>query len=149
MFNKMKPVMDERLIWFAYHKEDPVAMFVNLPDLNQWFKYLNGKFDLFHKLKFLWLQKTKPNKKFLGLVYGIVPEFQGTGIDAFMIVESSYIIQPHTPYLEYEMQWIGEFNPKMVNVAETLGESFRSRTLTTYRYLFDRTKEFKRHPVLL
>jgi hypothetical protein len=26
MFNKMKPVMDERLIWFAYHKEDPVAM---------------------------------------------------------------------------------------------------------------------------
>lgn len=149
MFNKMKPVMDERLIWFAYHKEDPVAMFVNLPDLNQWFKYLNGKFDLFHKLKFLWLQKTKPNKKFLGLVYGIVPEFQGTGVDAFMIVESSYIIQPHTPYLEYEMQWIGEFNPKMVNVAETLGESFRSRTLTTYRYLFDRTKEFKPHPMLL
>jgi len=149
MFNKMKPVMDERLIWFAYHKEDPIAMFVNLPDLNQWFKYLNGKFDLFHKLKFLWLQKTKPNKKFLGLVYGIVPEFQGTGVDAFMIVESSYIIQPHTPYLEYEMQWIGEFNPKMVNVAETLGESFRSRTLTTYRYLFDRTKEFKPHPMLL
>jgi len=149
MFNKMKPVMDERVIWFAYHKEDPIAMFVNLPDLNQWFKYLNGKFDLFHKLKFLWLQKTKPNKKFLGLVYGIVPEFQGTGVDAFMIVESSYIIQPHTPYLEYEMQWIGEFNPKMVNVAETLGETFRSRTLTTYRYLFDRTKEFKRHPMLL
>src|SRR6188508_188337 len=52
MFNKMKTVMDERLIWFAYHKEDPIAMFVNLPDLNQWFKYLNGKFDLFHKLKF-------------------------------------------------------------------------------------------------
>ena len=108
--------------------------------------YTNNSPD---NLKFLWLQKTKPNKKFLGLVYGIVPEFQGTGVDAFMIVESSYIIQPHTPYLEYEMQWIGEFNPKMVNVAETLGESFRSRTLTTYRYLFDRTKEFKPHPMLL
>jgi len=45
------------------------------------------------------------------------------------------------------MQWIGEFNPKMINVAESLG-TYRSRLLTTYRYLFDRTKEFKRHPVL-
>ena len=56
----MKPVMDESaLSWFAYHEEEPIAIFVNLPDLNQWFKYLNGKFDLLHKLKFLWLQKFK------------------------------------------------------------------------------------------
>ena len=46
------------------------------------------------------------------------------------------------------MQWIGEFNPKMINVAETFGDTFRSRKLTTYRYLFDRNKEFKPHPVL-
>ena len=46
------------------------------------------------------------------------------------------------------MQWIGEFNPKMVNVAEALG-TFRNRLLTTYRYLFDQTKEFKRHPILV
>jgi len=51
-------------------------------------------------------------------------------------------------YDDYEMQWIGEFNPKMVNVAEAISSS-RSRILTTYRYLFDRTKEFKPHPVLL
>lgn len=63
MFNKMKPVMDERLIWFAYHAGEPIAIFVNLPDLNQWFKYLHGKFDLLHKLKFLWVKKTKPCKK--------------------------------------------------------------------------------------
>jgi len=123
-------------------------MWVNLPDLNQWFKYLDGKFGLLHKLKFLWVKKTKPNKKFTGLVFGIVPEYQGKGVDAFMIVEGAKIIQPDTPYIEYEMQWIGDFNPKMINVAETLGETFRSRILTTYRYLFDRTKEFKRHPML-
>ena len=52
LFKKMKPVMDEILIWFAYHKEEPIAMFVNMPDLNQWFKHLDGKFDLLHKLKF-------------------------------------------------------------------------------------------------
>jgi len=148
MFRQMKMVMDEKVIWFAYYNEEPVAMWVNLPDLNQWFKYLDGKFGLLHKLKFLWVKKTKPNKKFTGLVFGIVPEYQGKGVDAFMIVEGAKIIQPDTPYIEYEMQWIGDFNPKMINVAETLGETFRSRILTTYRYLFDRTKEFKRHPML-
>jgi hypothetical protein len=50
-------------------------------------------------------------------------------------------------YSNYEMQWIGEFNPKMVNVVEALG-TYKSRILTTYRYLFDRTKEFRPHPVL-
>jgi hypothetical protein len=55
----MKPVMDEKIIWFAYHHEDPIAIFINLPDLNQWFKYLNGKFDLLHKLKFLWIKKNQ------------------------------------------------------------------------------------------
>jgi hypothetical protein len=149
MFNRMKPVMDERIIWFVYHNHNPIAMFVNMPDLNQWFKYLNGKFDLLRKLKFLWIRKVKPNKKFTGLVFGIVPEFQAKGIDAYMIVEAAKVVQHKTPYTEYEMQWIGDFNPKMLNVAESLGETSRSRLLTTYRYLFDRTKEFKRHPVLV
>ena len=149
MFRKMKPVMDEKIIWFAYHNEDPIAVFVNLPDLNQWFKYLNGKFDLLHKLKFLWIKKTKPCKKFTGLVFGVVPEFQGKGIDAFIIVEADKIVKsPEVPYTEYEMQWIGAFNPKMLNVAEGIGDTFRSRILVTYRYLFDRTKEFKPHPIL-
>ena len=140
--------MDERLLWFAYYKEEPIAMFINLPDLNQWFKYLNGKFDLWHKLKFLWVKKTKPCKKFTGIAFGIVPEFQGKGIDAFMVVEAAKVVQPYTPYTDYEMQWIGDFNPKMLNVAHSIGDTFDSRRLVTYRYLFDRTKEFKRHPIL-
>lgn len=149
MFKKMKPVMDEDIIWFAYYKNDPIAIFVNLPDLNQWFKYLNGKFGLLHKLYFLWLKKFKKNKKFTGLVFGIVPEWHGKGVDSFIIGEAAKVIQSDkVSYTEYEMQWIGDFNPKMINIAEGLGEVYRSRNLTTYRYLFDRTREFKRHPIL-
>lgn len=147
MFRKMKPVMDERIVWFAYYKDQPIGIFTNLPDLNQWFRYLNGKFDLVHKLKFLWIKRTKPSTKFTGIVFGIVPEFQGKGIDAFMVGEA-YKTVIHTQYSEYEMQWIGDFNPKMLNVARGLGEVHETRMLTTYRYLFDRTKEFKRHPIL-
>lgn len=149
MFRQMKPVMDEKIIWYVYHHQDPIAIFTNLPDLNQWFKYLNGRFDFWHKLKFLFIKMTKPNRRFVGLVFGIVPEFQGMGIDAYMINEAALTIQPLQRYTEYEMQWIGEFNPKMINVAENFGDTFRSRKLITYRYLFDRTKEFKPHPVLI
>ena len=147
MFRKMKPVMDERIVWFVYHKGKPIAIFINLPDLNQWFKYLDGKFSLFHKLKFLWVKKTKPCKKFTGLVFGVVPEFQGKGIDAYMIMEADKVVL-QTEYDEYEMQWIGDFNPKMLNVAQGLADVYQSRKLTTYRYLFDRALEFKRHPIL-
>jgi hypothetical protein len=144
----MKPIMDEKVCWFAYYKNEPIGIWINLPDLNEWFKYLDGKFDLFHKLKFLWIKKTKRCKKFTGLVFGIVPEFQGKGVDAYMIVEGAKIIQGQHLYDDYEMQWIGEFNPKMINVAESIG-TYRSRLLITYRYFFDRTKEFKRHPILI
>jgi hypothetical protein len=81
------------------------------------------------------------------LVFGIVPEFQGKGVDAYMIMEGAKVIQNGPIYDDYEMQWIGEFNPKMINVVESLG-THRTRRLITYRYLFDRTKEFKQHPVL-
>ena len=74
---KMKPVMDERIIWFVYHQDSPVGIFINLPDMNQWFAELNGKFGLLHKLYFLWLKASKRNKRFTGLVFGIVPEWQG------------------------------------------------------------------------
>jgi len=149
MFKKMKPVIDENIIYFAYHKGTAIAMFINLPDINQYFKHLGGKFGILQKLEFVWRQKFKPTKKFVGLVFGVVPEWQGKGIDSYIIGESSRIIQaPPYRYTDYEMQWIGDFNPKMINVAEHFGDTFRSRNLVTYRYLFDRTKEFHRHPLV-
>ncbi len=149
MFKKMKPVIDERIIYYAYCKEEPIGIFLNLPDLNQYFKHMNGQFGLLQKLYFIFLQKFKPSKKFTGLVFGVVPEWQGKGIDAYLIAECQKIIQvPSKPYTAYEMQWIGDFNPKMINVAENFGDTFRSRNLATYRYLFDRNMDFKRHPML-
>ncbi|RYY52783.1 MAG: hypothetical protein EOO09_20315 [Chitinophagaceae bacterium] len=158
MFETMKPVMDERINWFVYHNDEPVGAWINLPDLNQWFKHLNGDFGLLSKLKFLWVKKTKKADKMVGLVFGIVPEWQGKGLDSYMIVEGARVIQDlsikdgvytlgNPEYQDYEMQWIGAFNPKMVNVAENLG-TYRNRVLTTYRYQFDREAEFKPHPIL-
>lgn len=149
MFKKMKPVMDEKIVYFVYHKGVAISMFICLPDINQYFKHFNGKFGLLQKLGFLWHQRFRKTKKFVGMVFGTVPEWQGKGIDSFIIGECARIVQVDPIlYTDFEMQWIGDFNVKMINVAESFGDTFRSRQLTTYRYIFDRTKEFRRHPIL-
>ena len=150
MFAKMKPIIDEDILWFAYHNMEPIGMFVNIPDLNQYFKHFKGKFGLLQKLEFVYRQRFKRSTKFNGLVFGIVPEQQGKGVDALLIEAARQYIQlgNKSLYTAYEMQWIGDFNPKMVNIASTLGDTFVNRKLCTYRYLFDRKKEFVRHPML-
>ena len=148
LFKKMKPLLDEKIVWFTYYQDKPIAMFLNIPDLNQYFKHFNGQFGLLQKLYFLWLKARGACHHFTGLVFAVVPEFQAKGVDAYMIAETAKVTQPQTNYTHYEMQWIGDFNPKMVNIAKNMGETFISRRLTTYRYLFDRGKEFKRHPML-
>jgi hypothetical protein len=147
MFKSMKPIMDERISWFTYYKDEPIAIWLNIVDLNQWFKHLNGRFDWLGKLKFLWIKKIKKNFKFNGLIFGIIPEFQGKGVDAFMIMEGANFIQRKMHYEDYELQWIGDFNPKMLNIAQSLGTTL-SRRLITYRYNFDRSKPFHRHPIV-
>lgn len=147
MFRAMKPVMDEHIIWFAYHKEEPIAMWVNIPDLNQYFQYMNGKFGLLQKLKFLWLKAFGKCDRFVGLVFGVIPEFQGKSVDGYLIVEGANVIQAKYKYERYEIQWVGDFNPKMVHISESLGTTL-SRRLATYRYLFDRNKKFERREIL-
>ena len=148
LFRKMKPLLDEDIAWFAYHDGKPIAIFLNIPELNQYFKHFNGKFGLLQKLQFVWLRFRGACRHFTGIVFAIVPEFQGKGVDAYIIGEMAKRVQPAGFYVHYEMQWIGDFNPKMVNVAKSLGDAYISRKLTTYRYLFDRGKEFKRHPIV-
>ena len=147
MFKSMKPVIDEKLIWFVYHKNEPIAFWINIPELNQIFKRFHGRFGLIEKLRLLWLRRKGVNNKFTGVVFGVVPEFQGMGIDYYMIVEGAKVIQTKTKYEELELQWQGDFNPRILNMSKHIGAK-ESRLLATYRYLFDRGKEFKRHPIL-
>lgn len=84
----------------------------------------------------------------LGLVFGVVPEFQGKGVDSAMIMAYNEKFAKHDTfsYKTIEMNWIGDFNPKMMRICEQLNAEIY-KTHHTYRYLFDRTKPFERHKV--
>lgn len=144
---QMKPIMDETLIWFGYYKNEPIAFFLSLPEVNQIFKHVNGKLDLVGKLKFLWHQVMKTNRKAFGVLFGVVPAHQGKGVDGAIIEAFRQVHQnSFKRYDDYEMNWIGDFNTKMIRVCEQINAVVVKRH-ATYRILFDGTKPFKRFPI--
>jgi hypothetical protein len=145
---QMKPIMDRRLLYFGFYKDEPVSFFLSLPEINQIFKYVNGKLDWMGKLKFVWHTLLKTNRKAFGILFGVVPEHQAKGLDGAMVMESRKVLQDeYKRYDEYEMNWIGDFNPKMINIVEQVGGKVNKKH-ATYRKLFDETKPFKRAPIL-
>ncbi|NOS54984.1 MAG: hypothetical protein HOP37_01860 [Cyclobacteriaceae bacterium] len=145
---QMKPILDEKLLYFGFYKGEPISFFLSLPEINQIFKHVNGKLDWLGKLKFVWYQFRKINTKAFGILFGVVPEHQGKGADGAMILAARKVLQDeYKRYDEYEMNWIGDFNPKMITVVEQVG-GFVSKTHITYRKLFDESKPFRRHPIL-
>jgi GNAT superfamily N-acetyltransferase len=150
LFKKMKVFMDEKILAYAYYQNEPVGIFINIPDLNQHFKHFNGQLGIIEKLKFLFRIKFKPSHRFTGLVFGVHPAHQGKGVDALLIEKVRQVIQEGNRkyYTDYLMQWIGDFNPKMINIAQNLGDSYVARKLCTYRCIFDSNIAFERHPIL-
>ena len=148
LVKQMKPIIDKHLIWFGFYKNEPIAFFLSLPEINQILKYVNGKLDWLGKLKFLWHKLLKTNRKAFGILFGVVPGHQGRGVDGAIIMAARGLYQSNKMhYTDYEMNWIGDFNPNMIQVVEQVGARVCKRHVT-YRKLFDETKPFRRHPIL-
>lgn len=144
IIKKVKSVIDEKIIWFGYYKEEPVAFYINLPEVNQIFKHVNGKLDLVGKLRFLWHTWRKTNRKMQGLVFGVVPEHQRKGLDGAIIAAFSEMVQKkYRRYDTLEINGIGDFNPKMIVVMKQVGGEI-CKIHATYRYLFNRNQRFER-----
>jgi len=136
LLKSMKPVIDPDIIFFAYYDDRPIGMFINIPELNHIFKYVNGNMNLIGKLKFIWRKKFNPPDTMYGLVFGVAHDFHGKGVEGAMIKSAEEMIVPLNKYKDTVLTWIGDFNPKMIKVCENLGANLY-RQFSTYRYLFD------------
>lgn len=142
----LKPVMDPDIIFFVMHGDKPVAFYVNIPELNQIFRHVHGNLNAFGKLKFLYHKWRRTSDIMVGLVFGIDREYHGQGLDGYLIDIAGKQIQAKGRYHSTTLTWIGDFNPKMIRIAENLGTE-RTRTYHTLRRLFDPEKPFKRVPI--
>ena len=137
-----KPILDEEFIWFAYHDETPIAFLVMLPDANQILKYLNGKMNLINKLKFVWYKKQKKISRARITVMGVIPKFQKAGIESAIFWHMQKVLDKKPHYTDVELSWVGDFNPKMRALHESVGGVFSKRHIT-YRKLFNKNAEFQ------
>ena len=123
IMSTMKPIIDPEIIFFAYFNDEPIGFFIMVPDLNRIIGKFNGKFGLFQKLRLMWDLKVR-------------------------YILEKYMRTPRNHYKTIEFAWVGDFNPVMNRMIESYVCATRHKMHTTYRYLFDRTKEFHRCPRL-
>jgi GNAT superfamily N-acetyltransferase len=144
---KMKAFMDERFIWFAYVDGDPAAFVITIPDVNQLIKYMNGKTNFFAKLKFAYYRMMGKMDRLRVVIMGVKPAYQKSGLESALIMKSIEMIRKTNQYKEIELSWVGDFNPKMRALHESVG-AVLAKTHYTYRCLFSHTKDFKRATVI-
>jgi hypothetical protein len=148
LIKQMRPILDPNIMYFGFYEDDPIAFFINIPDVNQIFKHVNGKLNLIGKLKFLYHKWRKTTNKIIGTVFGVVPEHRSKGVEgAIVIYGREVLFEKYNRYENLEMNWIGDFNPRMIHTAQQVGVELYKKHIT-YRKLFDESKPFKRLAVL-
>ena len=115
----MKAIAPGDLNVFCYVDGKPAAFQIMVLDVNQIFKHLNGKLNLIGKLKFLWYRKKVDRIR--AIVFGIVPEHHNKGLGLGLIM-TYYDNLANRPIIKStELAWIGDFNPKMHSMFESMG----------------------------
>ena len=128
-FRKMKLIMDEKLIWFAYVNNEPVSFVVILPDANQLIKSFNGKLGLWQKIQFVY-NKWKGVRRMRAVVMGTKIAFQKHGLESALFIKLKHYVIPKNQYDELELSWVGDFNDKMIAIHQATGATFGKRHLT-------------------
>jgi len=146
-YKSMKPVYDPDIIVFVFKKDRPIGFYINLPELNQIFRSVKGNLNWLGKLIFLYHKWRKTPTTMYGLIFGVVKDYQGKGVEGAMIKYAETDIVPLGRYKDTILTWIGDFNPKMIKVCENLG-AVNYRTFATYRFIFDPSISFERAPVM-
>lgn len=142
-----KALLDPEMVWFAYHDEKPIALFVMLPDLNQILQKLNGKLDFTGIIKFMYHKWKKTMTRTRIIIMGVDPDYQRSGVESAIFWHQEQLMKKKPQYTEVELSWAGDFNPKIIAVYEATGAKL-AKTHYTMRYLFDRGKPFRRAHII-
>ncbi len=150
MMKAMKPIIDPDIIFFAYFNDEPIGFFITVPDLNRIIGKFNGKFGLIQKLRLMWeLKVRKSCDRIFGIIFGIAPDVPRQGR---RVGHHGTLLAFHDgaaePLQDARAGMDRRFQPRDERMIETYVCATRHKIHTTYRYLFDRTKEFHRCPRL-
>lgn len=140
-----KILLDPEFVWFAYADNEPIALFVMLPDFNQALRHLkNGKLSPWNIFKLMRFIKKRRFTRTRIIIMGVVEKYQRSGIESAIFWHLDKHVMPKKPqYNEIELSWAGDFNPKIISLYKSTGAE-HAKTHYQMRFLFDRKKPFTR-----
>lgn len=144
LFKNLKPILDPDLLYFAFFKEEPIGFFIMIPELNDILKHLSGNVKGINLLKFIYYRYIRRSDQVVGLIFGVVTQFQKRGVEAAMIKYfCDRIVAKNSHYKSLQMSWVGDFNKPQMHLMDYIG-AVRNKTHITYRKLFRDDIEFVR-----
>ena len=132
IMKSLRPDLIPDLVWFGYHRSRPIAFFIIIPDLNQVFKHFNGRFGWWERLKLRYQQWKGGPRKTFGLTIGIDADYQDEGVEGALMLAAQQHMQALDRWDTIEMTWIGDFNPQMIRLVESLGAEQVNTHVTYY-----------------
>jgi len=133
-FKKMKLIMDEQLIWFAYVNGEPASFILILPDTNQIIRDFNGKMNLWNSLQFL-LNRHKKVNRMRAVVMGTKKTYQKHGLESALFIKLKEYVLALKKYDQLELSWVGDFNKEMLAIHKATGAQFGKKH-ATLNYVF-------------
>lgn len=115
----LKLIIDTDFAHVAEIDGEPVAFSIGLPNINRILKTMNGKLFPFGVFKLLWGKRNLHHLR--TALMGVLPEYQGKGIDALLHLRSINKGLESGHKTVSEMSWILETNKDMISVAKRMG----------------------------
>lgn len=126
----LKTIADVDIAHIVEKDGKPIAFSVALPDFNQALKHTNGRLLPLGLIKLLYYSRKITQIR--TALMGVLPEYQGRGIDALMHREA-IINGLKKGYTSSELSWVLKNNLDMVRTAEKIGGSVE-KVYRMYRF---------------
>lgn len=120
-FKAMRPVLDERMVLFAYVGGVPASFLVVLPDANEWMDGVRGNVDIRGGLVFLCNRLFKKPRRMRAVVMGTRAAFRNKGLESALFIRLRDHVVARGHYRGLELSWVGDFNDRMLSIHHATG----------------------------
>jgi GNAT superfamily N-acetyltransferase len=130
-FRRMRPILVDDLVWFAFVNEQPAAFLVMLPDLNEVLVRTGPMKNLWAKLKFVYYRRLTRFRRLKIVVMGVHQRYQNMGVESVLLQRAyEQVCHAHPHFEEVELAWVGDFNKKMLALHAAAGAAALRKHLT-------------------
>jgi hypothetical protein len=133
LLENLKPLLRPDLVLFLLDNDRLVGFSIFIPDINPFIQTLNGRLNLWDKLKFFYEVKFKHIRKARVLIFGIDPAYQGRLMHFAMIFRTTLYLVQKTSCEVCDCSLIADTNRPIIKVLKAMG----AQPYKTFR-LFDR-----------